>query len=278
MIEQRLLSIDEVFVYRIPPMRSADGHRAEDWNLAKPLATCSLVVTRRDDDLRIDIMAERPKPRAPSGATETYLFARSQMSVVPSDPGRGIEHWIVPAVDSSRYFALRIRNAGTGREAFVGVGFRERVDATNFRMGVEDYVSSLRREEKAAALHEKFERSLSVGERRDAVAREGGGGDVADEVVEEKLPPPKSSLCLKEGEKIRIHINTGKGGANAPPRKQHSPNVKKGTAGLKGLKKPPPPPGATPAPEISGEKQSSTTGDGDDGTTDDAVDWGDFEG
>ena len=44
-IEQLLLKIDEAFIYRIPPMRSADGHRAEDWNLAKPLNTCSLVVT-----------------------------------------------------------------------------------------------------------------------------------------------------------------------------------------------------------------------------------------
>lgn len=34
-----LLTIKEVFVYKVPPLRSASGHRAEDWNLAAPLFT-----------------------------------------------------------------------------------------------------------------------------------------------------------------------------------------------------------------------------------------------
>ena len=34
-IEQRLLKLDEVFVYKIPAMKTADGHRAEDWNLPR---------------------------------------------------------------------------------------------------------------------------------------------------------------------------------------------------------------------------------------------------
>ena len=34
-----LLSIKEVFVYKVPPLRSASGHRAEDWDLATPLFT-----------------------------------------------------------------------------------------------------------------------------------------------------------------------------------------------------------------------------------------------
>ena len=35
-LEQTLLTCPEVFVYRIPPMMTSGGHRAEDWNLAKP--------------------------------------------------------------------------------------------------------------------------------------------------------------------------------------------------------------------------------------------------
>lgn len=136
-IEQRLLKIDEVFIYRIPPMRSADGHRAEDWNLAKPLATCSLLVARRDNDLCVNLMAERPKPGAPAGAIENYLFAQSTIHVDFTNPSHNIEHWVNPVVDSSRYFALRIEDSKSGREAFIGVGFRERTDATNFRMTIE---------------------------------------------------------------------------------------------------------------------------------------------
>lgn len=31
--EQQILQVKEVFVYKIPPLRSASGHRAEDWDL-----------------------------------------------------------------------------------------------------------------------------------------------------------------------------------------------------------------------------------------------------
>lgn len=38
-IEQPLLTLKEVFVYRVPPLRAASGHRAEDWGLANPVFT-----------------------------------------------------------------------------------------------------------------------------------------------------------------------------------------------------------------------------------------------
>ncbi|KAL7554430.1 hypothetical protein ACHAWF_017875 [Thalassiosira exigua] len=253
-IEQLLLKIDEVFVYRIPPMRSADGHRAEDWNLAKPLQTCSLVANRRDNDLCVNIMAERPKPGAPAGATESYLFAQSVIQVDFSNPSHKIEHWVNPVVDSSRYFAVRIKDSRSGREAFIGVGFRERTDATNFRMSIEDYINSLKREERAAELHEQFEQSLKVGD--------------AD-VAEEKLPLPKSSLSLKEGEKLHINIKS-KGGSSA--KKPLSPKTKKGSVELIGLKKPPPPPDAAPVSDVSEEESKINR------ASSDEVDWGDFEG
>ncbi|KAL9180247.1 hypothetical protein ACHAXT_008217 [Thalassiosira profunda] len=248
-IEQRLLKIDECFVYRIPPMRSADGHRAEDWNLAKPLATCSTQIVRRDNDLCINIMAERPKPGAPAGAVESYLFAQSAIQVDFSDPSHKIEHWVNPVVDSSRYFAVRIKDSKTGREAFVGVGFRERTDATNFRMSIEDYINSLRREEKAAELHKQFEMQAM------------------SDSDDEKLPLPKSSLSLKEGEKIHVTIKGKRGGSV-------SPKVKKNTLGLAGLKKPPPPPGAAPTASESSSEHGSATED----KPAEDVDWGDFEG
>jgi len=252
-IEQRLLKIDEIFIYRIPPMRSADGHRAEDWNLAKPLATCSLVVARRDNDLCVNIMAERPKEGAPRGATENYLFAQSNIRVDLADPSHNkIEHWVNPVVDSSRYFALRIKDGKSGREAFVGVGFRERTDAVNFRMSIEDYINSLKREEKAAELQREFEQSLSVGEK--SSSKGGGGVDVA------KLPLPKSSLSLAEGEKMHINIKSKR----AKPANQ---SAKSKTGGLIGLKKPPPPPDASPASD-----------DGISTTNSNEVEWGEFEG
>mmetsp|Transcript_13159 Transcript_13159/g.19850 ORF Transcript_13159/g.19850 Transcript_13159/m.19850 type:complete len:275 (-) Transcript_13159:60-884(-) len=260
-IEQRLLKIDEIFVYRIPPMRSADGHRADDWNLAKPLSTCSLIVCRRDNDLCINIMGERPKPGAPVGAVETFLFAQSNVQVDFSNPSHKIDHWVNPVVDSSRYFAVRIKDSQTGREAFIGVGFRERTDATNFRMSIEDYINSLKREEKAAALHKEFEQSMSL--------RCQSSGESGDAKLE-KLPLPKSSLSLKEGEKLRINIK----GTRANPANKNSPKIKKGIIGMAGLKKPPPPPDAILASHDSDHQGPTTTNN----TNLSDVDWGDFEG
>lgn len=38
-IEQPLLTIKEVFVYQVPPLRASSGHRAEEWGLANPVFT-----------------------------------------------------------------------------------------------------------------------------------------------------------------------------------------------------------------------------------------------
>ncbi|KAL7476119.1 hypothetical protein ACHAW6_001997 [Cyclotella cf. meneghiniana] len=244
-IEQRLLKVDELFVYRIPPMKSAEGHRAELWDLSKPLSTCSLLVVRRDDSLCIDIMAERPKPNAPAGAKESYLFAQSNAKVDLSKPGNQLERWVVPVVDSSRYFALRIRDPNSGREAFIGIGFRERLDATNFRMSMEDYVNSIRREFKAVELRKKYEES-----EEDKTLKE------SEEEREADPLNAKSHFTLKEGEKIHINIKSSK------PRTKRQPMSSSGT-GLTGLRPPPPPASATPS--------TSDAAPSDD-------EWGDFEG
>eukprot|EP00956_Cyclotella_meneghiniana_P021547 scaffold39334_cov67-Cyclotella_meneghiniana.AAC.11 len=251
-IEQRLLKVDELFVYRIPPMKTSEGHRAELWNLAKPLMTCSLNVNRKDDSLCINIMAERPKANAPHGAMETYSFAQSIIHANLSKPGNQLEHWVVPVVDSSRYFALRIQDPNTGREAFIGIGFRERLDATNFRMSMEDYVGSLKREMKAKEMHDQYEQQVEG-----KASAEGGGAAL------EQLGP--SQFSLKEGEKIHIAIK------NKSPRKRQS-NGSSGT-GFVGLR-PPPPPGSI----HTGDNEAVNENTADAVETPEDDEWGDFEG
>mmetsp|Transcript_29352 Transcript_29352/g.69834 ORF Transcript_29352/g.69834 Transcript_29352/m.69834 type:complete len:246 (-) Transcript_29352:186-923(-) len=231
-----LLKINECFLYRIPPMQTSDGHRAELWGLEKPIATCSLTIARRGNELFVDFLAERPKKNAPG--LEKYIFAQAQVAVDLKNPSHSIEHWVIPVVDSSRYFAVRISKSG--REALIGCGFRERSDAVNFRFSIEDYINSLKREMKANELRQRFEESL----------------EVSGEENEEMLPMPKSSLSLKEGEKIHINIKGKK--VSRSPRPKKAPNK----FGLTGLKKPPPPP----------PMNSVTAGD------DDNDEWGDFVG
>ena len=236
-LEQTLLTCPEVFVYRIPPMMTSGGHRAEDWNLANPLATCSLVVMRRDDACLLRLLTDRPKKDGPPGATEPHLFAKCVIELDFANPTKKIEHWVEAVVDSSRYSVVRISDERTGREAHVGIGFRERSDAVNFKMSLQEYENALRRERQAEAMHEEYERSHPAD-------GGGGGGDggAADGSATppggDSLTPPSSAggpstlpaiskLTLKEGEKIHVKIKgmtdkdhgTGGGGGDGGLRK-----------------------------------------------------------
>lgn len=42
-------------------------------------------------------------------------------------------------VDSSRYFVIKVVDRGSRKHAFIGVGFRERMDASDFSAALDDY-------------------------------------------------------------------------------------------------------------------------------------------
>lgn len=58
-IERTVLTIGECFVYKVPPLRTASGHRAEDWGLASPLFTGLLRVFQADIKLRVVVYSYR---------------------------------------------------------------------------------------------------------------------------------------------------------------------------------------------------------------------------
>lgn len=195
---------------------------AEDWDLATPLQTCSLVVERRNDSLNISLLSKKPKDGGPKGATENALFA---LCLVDLDtPSRKVEHFIEAVVDSSRYFVVRISDQKTGRHANIGVGFRERDDASNFRMALQEYERSLQRERTAEAMHMAYE--------------EGSSASSSEEQRSSPLPE-MSNLTLKEGEKIHIDLK-----GKSTKVKDAKPAAEKSSGGgsLPLLKKPPPSP------------------------------------
>jgi Protein of unknown function (DUF1681) len=132
--------------------------RAEDWNLAAPLATCNLHVERRDDGLVLEF-------RKLDDATNN-IFAQAvidcsiqqqQQSATTDDATKPpethpIRHWIEGTVDSSRYFTLRIVSTANGREAFIGFGFRDRDQATDLREALQFYEAAMRREYEATVI------------------------------------------------------------------------------------------------------------------------------
>ena len=290
-LERTLLTCPEAFVYRVPPLRTSGGHRAEQWDLSDPLETCSLVVKRVDDRLHLSLWAERPRQGGPKGATEPHLFAVAKIELDVGAPAGGngrMERWVEPVADSSRYSVVRIADERTGREALIGLGFRERSDAMGFKMALQEYEQSLRRERDA----ERMRKAYESGEGRD---NGGGGADVdadADADADGGAPAQAaSSLTLGDGEKIRLNLGGAAGEGSRRSRskarskarpKARPPSGEAGGGGLL-LRKPPKgvgeggeKPPAPPAPAAAAAAAAAADGDrGDDSDDDD--EFGDFE-
>mmetsp|Transcript_61807 Transcript_61807/g.74365 ORF Transcript_61807/g.74365 Transcript_61807/m.74365 type:complete len:291 (-) Transcript_61807:469-1341(-) len=262
-LEHKLLRVEEVFVYQVPPLKTSDGHRAEDWNLANPAATCALNVIQRNSDLLIRLMGKRPKLDGPPGSTEEHLFAQCKVCY---DGKHKVEYWVESVVDSSRYFVIRCEDENSRKQAFVGVGFRERDEALSLKMCLSDYIRSVDRENKALDLMTKKVEQDQLEE----VASENDNETCAS----------LSKLSFKEGEKIHINIRGN-------PEKK-SPKGKRLRNSSGGLRPPPPPAGSNVASgkknSISEQMREVTTSKTEEDSAPevrnaeiDDDDWGDFE-
>lgn len=120
-------------MYKIPPLKDANGQRADDWDLANPLQTCSLLVERRADQLVLEFRVK------------DTVFAQSTIDCTNN---RKLSHYLDFVRDSSRYFTLKISK--NGREATIGFGFRDRDQATDLRESLQHYENSIRREQEAS--------------------------------------------------------------------------------------------------------------------------------
>lgn len=132
-VEQILNSTREVFVYKIPPRQSSTGYKAEDWEGNMIWKGRCMVVGRGPV---CEIRLEDP--------SDGSLFATCIVNTAPGAP-QAVER----VVDSSRYFVLRIED-GSGRHAFIGLGFQERADAFDFQVSIQDYSKRIQREQEPA--------------------------------------------------------------------------------------------------------------------------------
>lgn len=238
---QTLLTVNEVFVYRIPPMKTSGGHRAEDWDLSNPLKTCKLTVERMDNSCLIKLIVETLK-RGGVGVLSS-LFAQSIVTIT-SD--RTLQFFLEPVVDSSRYFVLKIEDAISNRTAHIGIGFRERDDASNFTLALQDYERSIQREFKAVAMHTQFEQQQKQQHLQQTAASASAGTAAATSASSDETPSDLaqqvSKLTLKEGEKIRINL-LGRGSSNSSQGKDVTSKESKKSSTTSGviplLKKPP---------------------------------------
>ncbi|KAI6005790.1 adaptin ear-binding coat-associated protein 1 [Pisolithus albus] len=117
-IESVLYIAREISVYKIPPLRVNEGHRANDWgDLANPLwkGRLRIIETKKNATLKFE--------------DSQTVFARAEYD--PLKPS------VEAVLDSSRYFVVRVEDAG--KKAYIGMGFAERTDSFDFNVALQDY-------------------------------------------------------------------------------------------------------------------------------------------
>ena len=148
LLKQTLMSQSECFVYKVPPLATASGYRANDWDLANPLSECGFQVERRNNDLYLLFTLEN----------HTKLFALAKIE----GEKQSINNINVETVmDSSRYFVCKILQSNPNdattknRTALLGFGFREREIAIDLLGNLQQFRQSIDRELEAKHLASK---------------------------------------------------------------------------------------------------------------------------
>eukprot|EP00884_Botryococcus_braunii_P019700 jgi/Botrbrau1/6413/Bobra.49_1s0029.1 len=147
-VELTVFRGSETYVYVVPPA-STFGHRAEMWNVDKWLkeVTCTVVIVRDQCFVRLF--------ETDSGA----LFAEC-----PVDNDKPLSAAVEPVVDSSRYFVLRVVDRESQRHAFLGIGFRERTQASDFNAALYEHTQRVRRARDAEDLRQRYEAAAGEGD------------------------------------------------------------------------------------------------------------------
>ena len=134
-------------MYAIPPAPTHAGHRADGWNVEKWLKAVRVKVTAKGERGHIKL----------EDVETGELFAACPL---PRDAP--VSTAVEPVLDSSRYFVLRVEDEATRRHAFLGLGFRQRDDASDFKLAVQEHQGRADREKEALAARAREARGARV--------------------------------------------------------------------------------------------------------------------
>ncbi|KAJ3876562.1 adaptin ear-binding coat-associated protein 1 [Lentinula edodes] len=156
-IESVLHIAREVSVFKIPPLKANEGHRAGEWgDLAQPLWKGRLRILEKNSG--VTILFE--------DGTTGELFAKADYD--PSKP------CVEAVLDSSRYFVVRIED--NGRKAYIGMGFIERTDSFDFSVALQDYTKRWRASQNPSEPSENEDKPsphIPAGPKKDFSLKEG---------------------------------------------------------------------------------------------------------
>ena len=114
-VEHTLSILPTAHVYKLPPRPSAGGWQCQQWPKENHIFSGKVIIVAQGSKCTIRLVDSE------SGS----LFAQCPLD--NDNPTLSVE----PVIDSSRYFVVRVAD-GSGRYAFLGMGFVERSDAFEF--------------------------------------------------------------------------------------------------------------------------------------------------
>jgi hypothetical protein len=128
-------TVSHVVLFSLYVHCESTKHRADEWPLRKPLQQCSLRVERRGDILLV-VFTYKKEGSPPA------LFAVCKIDLEENP----MEHFVQAVGDSSRFFAVRVTDEKGGREAIIGLGFKEREESADFQQCLVNYQNAMARE------------------------------------------------------------------------------------------------------------------------------------
>jgi hypothetical protein len=192
----RLPSTGFAHIYKLPPRPSGGGWKCQEWPKTNHILGGRVVIVAKGEQCTIRL-CDPEKGDA--------LFAQCPLD--NDNPQLSVE----PCADSSRYFVLRVSD-GSGRYAYLGLGFLERPDSFEFNVTLQDHVKHLTQEREFAA---------------------------AAEAAANAPAPPPQDFSLKGSVSIALP-----GGATSAPKPRPAPAAGGGLA----MPLMPPPPGGVAQP------------------------------
>jgi len=133
-VAQVLCIVRKVFCFKIPKVETATtGWRASDWP-------------------KEAIWSGRLRIVAKGSKCTIFLEHLDKEGIFAACPYTN-ERTVEAVVDSSRYFVMRIVNEKAGQTALIGLGFKERTHAFDFKAALQEFESQANAKAKAAAYH-----------------------------------------------------------------------------------------------------------------------------